>query len=534
MTEKEFNLIDEPWIKVINMQGREEEVSLLDFYKRAHQFKTLAGELPTQDVAVLRLLLAILYAVFTRVDTEGNAAGITSTGEALERWKQLWEMGVFLDQAIEQYLRYYEERFYLFHPETPFYQVAGLTKGTAYTTAKFVGDLSESNNKVRLFPVRSGKAKKYVDNAEAIRWLLYLNAYDDTSSKPSVRGKGMPSVGAGWLGKLGLIFASGKSLFETLMLNFVLIRDSTELFEKGVPVWECVEVNGNERVVITQPSSPVELLTIQSRRILLQKDGCGNIIGYKLLGGDVFARENAFTEQMTLWRNEGKKREVVFIPKRHNSARQIWRDFASLILNSESDRPPGVVNWIAYLKGQTLIKNNEVRFQIASVKYGDKDFFVEDVFSDSISMNINLLTKIGTDWIPKIIKVLEITDQCVWQLGTLAYELAAASGNDDTSSKKGISATAREQAYFSLDIPFRNWLARINPETDDMDKTMFAWLEQMKKIILQQGEQLVKDAGEKAFTGIYKKDADRGVTTIKTAPKAYLKFKASINKIIRG
>lgn len=45
MAEKMFNLIYEPWVKVLNMKGGEEEVSLLDFYKRAHEFKTLAGTL---------------------------------------------------------------------------------------------------------------------------------------------------------------------------------------------------------------------------------------------------------------------------------------------------------------------------------------------------------------------------------------------------------------------------------------------------------------------------------------------------------
>ena len=43
--------------------------------------------------------------------------------------------------------------------------------------------------------------------AQAARWLLYVNGFDDTSAKP--KGKNLPSVGAGWLGKLGLIFRTG-------------------------------------------------------------------------------------------------------------------------------------------------------------------------------------------------------------------------------------------------------------------------------------------------------------------------------------
>lgn len=53
-----------------------------------------------------------------------------------------------------------------------------------------------------------------------------MNGYDDTSAKP--KGKGLPSVGAGWLGKIGFIQAQGDNLYETLMLNLTLLRDSRE------------------------------------------------------------------------------------------------------------------------------------------------------------------------------------------------------------------------------------------------------------------------------------------------------------------
>ena len=64
--------------------------------------------------------------------------------------------------------------------------------------------------------------------AEAARWLLYINAFDDTSAKP--KGKGLPSPGVGWLGRLGLITGVGNNLFETLLLNLVLIKDGNMSF----------------------------------------------------------------------------------------------------------------------------------------------------------------------------------------------------------------------------------------------------------------------------------------------------------------
>ena len=75
---KEFNLLEEPWIKVIHADCREEEVSLVDIFLNAHNYLDLSGDTSAQDIAVLRLLLAILHAVFEQKDEEGNEAPMGS------------------------------------------------------------------------------------------------------------------------------------------------------------------------------------------------------------------------------------------------------------------------------------------------------------------------------------------------------------------------------------------------------------------------------------------------------------------------
>ena len=50
MDEKEFNLIDEPWIKVRTPTLAVETVSLRDALLHAHTYVDLAGELPTQSI----------------------------------------------------------------------------------------------------------------------------------------------------------------------------------------------------------------------------------------------------------------------------------------------------------------------------------------------------------------------------------------------------------------------------------------------------------------------------------------------------
>ena len=72
MKEIEFDLLTEPWIRVRLKDNAVQEVSLTEALVSAQDYVDLAGEMPTQDAAVLRLLLAVLFTVFSRVNVEGE------------------------------------------------------------------------------------------------------------------------------------------------------------------------------------------------------------------------------------------------------------------------------------------------------------------------------------------------------------------------------------------------------------------------------------------------------------------------------
>lgn len=514
MPDKEFNLLHEPWICVMTPDAEVMEVSILEAFRHAHTYRAISGELPTQNVAILRLLLAILHAVFGRVDVDGNEKDEDGVINALceldpdaayDRWQSLWELGKFPMKPIEDYLAKYEERFWLFHPETPFYQVAD-TVGTDYDAPKLNGSLSESGNKIRLFGQRSGPQKQELSFAEAARWLLNVNAYDDTSAKPSRRpgGDKLPSPGAGWLGKLGLIFASGNNLFETLVLNLVFLRQNGhECWGAECPIWE-TSVRKDERIEIEQPDCLSKLYTVQSRRLLLKRNSNQSIIGYTLLGGDFWQKENALNEPMTTWRNSAKKPTdpPVYVPARHSPQRQIWRDLAAIVVQSGSNRPE-IINWIANLKNKECISKPVFCFQTPAVAYGDKDFFVDDIFNDSITFNISLLSKAGEHWIPRIIDELQTSDQLVYQLGILAKNLSLAAGADkEGPTPKGREDEYKMKAYYELDAAYRKWLERIDPETSmDIDATMDDWWNIAKNKVREIGYDLIIQSGANAFVG---------------------------------
>ena len=534
MNEIEFNLIDEPWIRVMDSNCNISEVSLKDAILNAHNYKSLSGELPTQDIAVMRLMLAVLHTVFSRADENGNECPLEDNEEeAVDRWKALWKKGRFSEKAIDDYFEKWHERFWLFHPERPFGQVAGLTIGTDYDAPKLNGEISESSNKVRFFSMYSGNEKSSLTYPQAARWLLYLNAYDDTSSKPTKEGKAkaggsLPSPGVGWLGKLGLIYITGNNLFETLMLNLILVNEN-KVQENQNPLWEQEKVSDAERTEIALPYDLAALYTLQSRRILLiRKDN--KVVSYKLLGGDFFEKENAFFEPMTVW-SSPKKDNGVSSPKRHDSSKQMWREF-SVLFEEKENKQAGVVRWFKnYLRGKNLIPRSFLlKTSITSVEYGDKDFFVKNVFSDSLTMHAELLSEIGANWRAKIETEIDRCGKLANAIAYLAQNLYVASGGSNSKKDKHyteIPNVVTSQLYYRFDLPFREWLRSIDPLDDEKQKydKQLKWQSTARRITELYAQELIAETSETAITGHREGDI------IYSSPKAMIIFRGQMKKI---
>ena len=516
MKDTEFNLIDERWIRVIDKKCDIAELSLNELFRDAHLYADLCGELPTQDIAVMRILLAILHTVIARYTPEGDRVDTETADDAIDRWKDIWDNGSFPSGVIDKYLDAVKDRFWLFHPVYPFMQEPLAKYGTKYTASKLNGELSESNNKDRLFRMFSGKDKDILTMPQAARWLLYVNAFDDTSAKPSSLSRSRKikydSPGAGWLGKLGLITLRGRNLFETLMLNLVIPADREDAeVNRQTPSWEreryipddaedvCIE--RVERVRIVQPDNLAELYTLQSRRILLERNEDG-ITGCSLLGGEFFERENAFIEPMTVWRDSGNKKKDIYTPRRHDPSKQFWREFASVYPESDTThRRPGVISWFALLMDYELIPDGyRLDTRICSVQYGDKDFFVTDVFSDSLSMSGELISEMALPWQACVTESIMITDRVADVLGKLAREIFLAGGGDTESASASVRK-AKAEYYFDADEEFRKWLAGIDPGADRVVEKKRDWQEKTMKLAANLGRKMVNEAGAGAIIG---------------------------------
>lgn len=104
MKTPEFNLLEEAWIRVLKDDCSEELVSLPEAMIHAHEYRDLCGDTPEQDMAVLRLLLAVLHTIFSKMDEDGQDNVIDTPTQARKRWRALWEKGYFKEDVIRTYL----------------------------------------------------------------------------------------------------------------------------------------------------------------------------------------------------------------------------------------------------------------------------------------------------------------------------------------------------------------------------------------------------------------------------------------------
>lgn len=176
---------------------------------------------------------------------------------------------------------------------------------------------------------------------------------------------------------------------------------------------------------------------------------------------------------------------------------------------------------------------------ITAVEYGDKDFFVKNVFSDSLTMHSALLSELGRNWRSRIEIEIQKCEKLAYETGRYAQELFIASGGSNSSKDKHyseISSEAKEQLYYRLDIPFREWLREIDPKSDLQTKQniIAKWRDTAKKIAFEYAEELVSEQPDTAFIGHMIKDEKKNKTVLYSAPKAMNNYRYSVKEIYKG
>lgn len=554
MQEREFNLLDEPWIRVITPSLEHKEVSLIDILIHAHEYKNLAGEMPTQDAALLRILLAAALTIFYRYDAEGENISLLDEEDMededdadeevngnviLKRWQKYWQKGRFSESAIKNYFVDWYERFWLFHPETPFGQVKELQYGTEYGIECLLGNIKESNNikTKHHFSMMEGEELKHLSYGEAARWLIHLNAYAvNLKTDKNAPGPGLP-VGIGRLGSLGFVMVNGANLFQILMLNLCAQNTDKELWAEPKPIWE-QDVRIEQGCKRESFDNLPELYTIPSRRIMLKRDKNGRIIGFRAIGGDFCPIEDDFNEPMTVWKlKKGDKKTDLqhFLPQMHDPAIRAWREFPALLDFSNKggkEHIPGVVQWIHTLYGKRLLSQDTlITFRMIGMVYGDQmNYTYGDCVNDTLSMSVDLLADLSRVWRSHICEQIgkcqmvasEALNHAAYKFNKLLYGTG--------SAKSGIRDRLVRQYYFFIDGPFREWLVKIKPISDSTEQKLREWEKQSYYYARKTIEDYIAALGSDVY--IYREDeAKNGKKRLLTIPQIMNEYLWDLRKI---
>lgn len=558
----EFNLIEKPWISVVtDYKGTTDLVGLREFFENAHNYIALAGDMPTQDFAVMRFLLAILHTVFSRYQADGQVYDEIKVNDRMQQvepvdmedyedyedalmqtWKDLWAAGKFPDIVIK-YLDAWHDRFYLFDDKYPFYQVTeaevDVSKINRPAPSEILGKninrlISESANKVALFSPKydSDNNKEILNYDEVARWLLTYQSYTGLSDKV-IFGQDKYKASKGWLFDLGGVYLSSDNLYKTLILNLCLVNNSSRQYNTNIqkPCWEYSPSQVVANYMFGEDIDNIgELYTVWSRAIYIGDYTDQDVFRMQIVKLPEVRHENNFLEPMTLWRynNSGDNKDM-FTPRKHQLNKSLWRSFGLVTKTEDANegnantpkRKPGIIEWLNHI--DQYVEKQVVKINAVSME--DDGNATSWVPTNEIIDGLYLEGAIINDledqgWLLRINDVIDTTKDVV--------DKTYRSFVNDIKSIRNIEASDFtsnyiEAMYYEIDKPFRDWLSFIDYENNKDEKAK-AWYKDLKGLVINQAEKIIENAGPRDFTGIVEKDSVKNIAT------AYNNFIMRINQ----
>ncbi|NLK08307.1 MAG: type I-E CRISPR-associated protein Cse1/CasA [Firmicutes bacterium] len=536
-----FNLLEEPWVRVItDDSGTVNEVSLTKLFQNAHKYKRLAGETQMQNFAIQRLLLAVLHTVFSRLDIRGKPYPYITLDERFKQlaeideddfedhydnmadtWTSLWNRGAF-PEIVMHYLCCWKDRFYLFDSKHPFYQVtekemlkrpikAGRGVNPTQIQPKTMNrTISESGNKTALFSPRyeADDNKNRITEAELVRWLILYQGIVGTGDKARYEDfEGTNSKG--WIYDLGGIVLRSENLFKTLVLNLAL-QHPEEQYQMTIqrPCWEQTGDEIINKLVLGYPvDNLAELYTNWSRAVHIDPeaklDGDFTISTVKL---PEINHQNQFLEPMTLWRyrTQGPNRNFC-TPQKHQINSSFWRSFGTVfLLQDENDKRPGIIDWYYNIKATNNQETNVVIESYGMESDGNATSWlpVEEYF-DALDISEYVLGDIQDDgWVVRINGEVEKTKEIIEKtFGRFVNEVKHIRNIEGN----GFTNKLLMQAYYEVDLPFRHWLGSLEVN-QDKDECIREWRVNLRAIILREADSLIQAAGHRDYKGVFGQD----------------------------
>ncbi|MBG0785445.1 MAG: type I-E CRISPR-associated protein Cse1/CasA [Anaerolineaceae bacterium] len=338
-----FNLLEEKWIDCIDLDGMNLTLSLSDLIIDSHKIRSLAGEFPVINNAMMFMVEALLISAFNKKDLLLNSPGY---------WADSFQAGRFEKNYLLEYFQTWRNRFDLFGEKLPFMQTfiseerEGQFTGTAMKLMPhFTG--GTGGNSPTLFDHHTPEGGIAISPTQAAQFLLAAHYY----------GAGGRIMGSDYFSDAftanGLaFFVQGKNLFETLMLNLLPYPDIDDVHtcSDDCPIWEReapFDVNGRSGVkegknTLYIPFGLMDILTWPGRKIELIRDDDGFVRNIRMRAG-LKIKQDYFP-----WFAYNRKGNYL----RAREGRQIWRDYDVLLQFRQMNDPdilnraPQAVDWL--------------------------------------------------------------------------------------------------------------------------------------------------------------------------------------------
>lgn len=256
-----FNLIDEPFIPCLKLDGKTGEYGLKRVLLQAHEIAEIRDASPLVTIALHRLLLAILHRCYQGPKRASDRVTIR-------------KVGTFDAERIADYFKTWHDRFDLFHKTYPFYQRGAFSTDEPSGINRLAQELSRANNAM-LFDHTTDDPPPSLSAAQAARVVIAEQTYAVGGGQSET---GNLTTNPGNLTHAPLVtgatvLARGDTLFETLWLNLTIFDMDSKPVACGdddSPVWERIPKDPHR-----EPSTPrgyLDFLTWQSRTLRLHPE----------------------------------------------------------------------------------------------------------------------------------------------------------------------------------------------------------------------------------------------------------------------
>ena len=325
--------------------GAVREVGIREALLQSHEFGDIQLSSPLETAAVMRLLLAVLYA---------------SCGpKTIKELGLMIKAGQFPAEEIESYLSKWHQRFYLFG-EAPFLQIGNMTMTKASSLAALAVEIAAGNNATLFSHVQDsnpqaltpGKAARRLLAAQSFASSLGIAASTDVNGQTLAR----PNLASTICLRGVTVWMSGKNLFETLALNLVpSVADDKPLWERDDPLERLDRVVGGKRISVKSKCA-TERYVWQSRmvRLLPEFEGGNTVVrrAYLSQGRDSDKSQGDLMKVFVASKEEGE------YPLSLSAGKASWRDLHSLLAFSSKVKRNAVFSCVAALVEHDFISQN--------------------------------------------------------------------------------------------------------------------------------------------------------------------------------